>query len=403
MGLSLEEMVEKIITTVEQVNLGRLEKAINGPVWLTSKYGTKLVELLSTNAKYDEFCNHIQYLGNGGSQTGLKNLADWIVERAYVVGSNQSVQELNRYLDSNNIEIYEISLLANIYIHNDTRKEYIFCNGVSLIDESSIPNKLVATNIIHNLHNSILPFPRVESVLIKAFTQKRLHQSSYTDTFVHPNIESPIIDLEETKLCMILARQLRGVHSIGSGVIAPDNLPFIQSVSGWSMNSFKLPTIFGYILDVELNHANNLLEKFMNLDQRLKDNLKISIENFNNYCSSSTKVEKAISLRICLESIFLDSGRNDSIQLKISERGAFLLGNSIEEKNKIAAILKNTYDITSSAVHEGKFTKKDLEKISILDESAELAKQAIIKQIQNEETSWIEYSKYATYLKLYAR
>lgn len=198
---------------------------------------------------------------------------------------------------------------------------------------------------------------------------------------------------------MILARQLQGVHTVASGIIAPDNLPFIQSFSGWSMNSFKLPTIFGYILDVELNHANNLLEKFKTLDQRIKNNLKISIKNFNNYCSSEILVERAISLRVCLESIFLDSGINEDIQLTVSQRGAYLLGNSLEEKNKIITILKNTYSITSSAVHDGQFTKKDLKNISILDTSANFAKQAIIKQISNAETSWSDYNKYIAALE----
>lgn len=403
MDLSLEEMVEKIITTVNQVNMGVLEKAIHGPIWMTSVYGTNLITLLSTDPKYNEFCNHIQYLGRGGMPTGIKNLADWIVERAYVVGSNQSFAELSQYLDSDEIEIYELSLLANIYIHSDTTKEYKFCNNVKLINASCIPNKSVSSNIMHNLHNSIIPLPRVEFVLIKSFNRKKLHRTSTSSNFSIPKIESPIIDLKETRLCMILARQLMGVHTIATGIIAPDKLPFIQSVSGWSMNSFKQPTIHGYILDVELRTADTILKEFRTLDSKSKDKLTVSIENFNGYASSSTLVERAISLRICLESIFLDSGNNDNIQFKISERGAFLLGKSINKENEIKTILKKTYDITSSAVHEGKFTKKDLVNISILDEAATYARQAITKQINSKETSWSEYSKYVTYLKIYAR
>lgn len=181
--IELEKIIENIISTFKQVHMGRLEKAINGPTWLNSKHGTKLIDLLSTNSKYDEFCNNIQYLGNGGGQTGLKNLADWIVERAYLVGTKQSIQELNKYLKSEDIEIYEILLLANIHIRSQSTKEYTFCNGVTLIDSSHVPNKCVSSNILNDLHNSILPLPKVESVLIKEFTQKKLHQSCYSTDF----------------------------------------------------------------------------------------------------------------------------------------------------------------------------------------------------------------------------
>lgn len=384
MDLSLEEMVEKIITTVKQVSMG----GFNGPIWMTSEYGAKVVELLSTDSKYNEFCDHLQYLGRGGSSTDIKKLADWIIERAYVVGSNQSVTELSKYLDSDDIEIYELSLLANIHIDSDTSKEYIFCNGVKLINAAFIPNKSVALNIIDNLYNSILPLPRVESVLIKAFRQKKLHQSSYATKLLSPNIESPLVDLEETRLCMILARQLRGVHTIATGIIAPDNLPFIQSVSGWSMHSFKQPTIFGYILDIELNHANTILKKFITLDRKFKDKLSVSIENFNGYSSASTNVERAISLRTCLESIFLDDGNKEQLRYRLGLRGALFLGSNLEEKKKIMKILKDTYDITSSAVHEGKLSDKQKRKLEVLDEAANLAKKAIITLINGGEVNW---------------
>lgn len=388
MSLSLEEIVEKIITTVEQVNIVRLEKAIKGPNWFSSEYGNRLVDLLSNDAKYNEFSNHIQYLGQAGSQTGIKNLADWIVERAYTVGSRQSIKDLDDYLNSEEVEVYVLSLLTSIYFKSNDTKEYTFCNNVKLINAELIPNKTVSSNIIHNLHNSILPFPRVKTALIKIFKQKKQHESCNSSSLQSVNIESPTIDLEETRLCIILARQLAGAHTIATGVIAPDNLPFIQSFSGWSIKSFKQPTTFGSILDVELKFANTLLCKFITLEREFKDKLIVSIENFNGYASLSTKVERAISLRTCLESIFLDDGNKEQLGYRLGLRGALLLGTNIEEKKRIMKILRDTYSITSSAVHEGKISDRNMKKIKVLDDSANLAKKAIIKLINEGKVNW---------------
>lgn len=42
-------------------------------------------------------------------------------------------------------------------------------------------------------------------------------------------------------------------------------------------------------------------------------------------------------------------------------------------------IMKKTYDITSTAVHEGRLKEKQLKEIKLLDETAILVRKAIIK------------------------
>ncbi len=386
--MRLLEILEEVIKTADLREIDSITKAINGPLWLKSESGQRLIDYLNQDVKYEKFNNHLQYLGNNGWNVTLDKLADWLVERAKEVGGSKAIEELEQYLSSKEVVVYGIVLLSSVYIE----EEYIFCNDVKIVNGRGIPNKKLTYTILNNLLNPSLPLPAVDSVFIVPFKYEIKHLSqeeNHLNNSTFSNVSTiPIEKIEDAKDCLILTRCLYGIHTIAEGVIAPDCLPFISSTSGWSLHSLTLPNLAPSIIEIELEKANELLKTYKELTPELKQKLKVSITYFNNFCSSSSIVDRAISLRTCLESIFLNDDNKEQLRYRLGLRGALFLGKDTSDKKRILKTLKDTYDITSTAVHQGIIKEKQMKRINILDESALLAREAIIKIIEHGLADW---------------
>jgi len=382
--LTIKDILDEIIEAGEPKQMSGLEKAMHGFSWLNLEAGRNLLALLEKSPEYDIFNQQLQSLGKTAWSTEVKDLADWLVERASRVGSDQAINELNTYIESPKVNVFEVMLLASVYIDD----EYQFCNGVKIIKPHQIPNEYLATNIVHNTYNSVLPFPQVQSVLIARYSQEVKHWSNTDSSGKTPLADIPINELEEARLCLALVRSIgRGIHSIGHGTIAPDNLPFKQSVSGWSVSSLKQPRLSPSINIIKMQAADHLLEKLRKLPLSLKNKLMIPIEKLNHYGSGDKGVDTAIDLRICLESIFLSDGNKVQLRYTLSLRAALFLGDTLEKKKEIKKLIRDAYDVTSSAVHTGKLPTNNTD---LLPKAAEIARQSIIKLINNGAVDWTE-------------
>ena len=379
---NLENILDKIIQSKELKPIGKVEKAIHGPPWLKLESGKDLLRLLHSQSDFCKFDKHLQYLGRSGSSTEIKDLADWLVERAIAFGSKQAVDELITYISSDDIEVLEVMLLAAVFINT----EYKFRNGVELIHSKSLPNHFLSSNLKNDSINSVIPFPWVTSLLVAPFRQKIVHIINTDMNSTSPPVYIPLKELEEVRLCLVLARPIGfGVHPIAHGTVAPDNLPFINSVSGWSIYPLKQPLPSPEVLENEMKHADNLLPKFSKLFQDFKKKLVNSIERLNGYSSATSEVDRAINLRICLESIFLSDDNKEQLRYTLSLRAALFLGKNLVEKKEIIKLIKDAYDVTSTAVHTGKLPRK---KVELLPAAAEIARDAILKLIDQGEVDW---------------
>lgn len=249
-----------------------------------------------------------------------------------------------------------------------------------------MPNQRLAANISGNSIGSIIPLPAVESLLLIPYNQKVVHTSNVATKAQRYRPQIPVMALEETKLCLALARPIGfGIHAICHGTVAPDNLPFMNSYSGWSVYAFKQPPLAPPVLEIEMRAADDLLAKFGKLNATFKAKLMVPMKRLNDYSSGSMPVDKAIDLRICLESIFLGDGNKEQLRYRLSLRAALLLGSTLDEKRQIMKLVKDSYDITSTAVHSGNLPQKKLE---LLPKAATIAKQAIVKMIDDGEMDW---------------
>ena len=95
MSDSLINILNSILQSAEIKPMSGLEKAMHGPSWLKVDAGKDLLSQLTSDPEYNIFDQHLQSLGNSSTSTEIKELADWLVERAIVVGSSQAIDELN--------------------------------------------------------------------------------------------------------------------------------------------------------------------------------------------------------------------------------------------------------------------------------------------------------------------
>ena len=374
--------LDKILNTECLLCLSPIEKAIHGPSWSKSDAGKALVEYLKTIDDYSNFNEHLQLLGNGGVSINLLNLADWLVERASVVGSKQAEKDITDYVNSSHYEAYAVMLLANTHIDN----EFEFYNGVKLTHAYSLNNKWLTQSVQMNSYEQSLPLPKTDCVLVSTFQHTKFHWSNTDLETKCPKVEIPFNFLEEVKACLVLARPLRyGLQSIAASVVVTDNVPIIQSISGWSLHFFKMPPLAPPIQNIEMNRANEILKKLHELDAKNMIMILSQVERLNGYSSGASMVDRAIDLRICLESIFLNDGNKEQLRYTLSLRAALFLSEDFDERKDIVNKIKKAYDVTSTAVHTGKMPNKN---VDLLPKVAELARKAILKIIELGGVNW---------------
>ena len=98
--------------------------------------------------------------------------------------------------------------------------------------------------------------------------------------------------------------------------------------------------------------------------------------SLNGYYSCSSMVDRAIDLRVCLESIFLTDGNKEQLRYSLALRAAQFLSIDASEKVHINKFLKTAYHVASTAVHNGKMPSTN---VKSLKEAAKYAKDACPK------------------------
>jgi len=381
MDEQLIEYVERIIGKPPFEVQSGIERAINGPGWAKTQAGQELVQYLEGSERYQIFNEHLQYLGSHGSSVSLTDLANWVVGRSFLTTPVQASKELNEYVDSTDFEAISIFLISGLH----TEDEYEFCNGVKLLNATAINNRRLSEGVIVNSYGHGLPVPRIESVLCKTYKNTISHKPNTEFDKSRNKQDVPIEPLEDVRLALILVRPDYGVHTIAHGALVEDGVPIIHSISGWGLHPHKLAGPSPSLINIHLKQADAILNKILKLEYKTKLKLKISIDRLNGYYSCNSIVDKAIDLRVCMESIFLTDGNKEQLRYSLALRAAQFLAKDADEKIKINKIFKTAYDVTSTAVHNGVMPSRNVE---YLKDAARYAREAILRIIEIGNVEW---------------
>ena len=119
---------------------------------------------------------------------------------------------------------------------------------------------------------------------------------------------------------------------------------------------------------------HGLLEGFTMLD--------LGIARWRRSKRATTKEEQLVELRIAMESVLLadDNGAVGEKGHRLAIRGAWLLGETLEQRKKYFHSLREAYGFASNVLHAGSFKKqKEEARARVLDEAQDICRSAILR------------------------
>ncbi len=128
----------------------------------------------------------------------------------------------------------------------------------------------------------------------------------------------------------------------------------------------------------ELTEFKQILVAYLALSEKRRSMFEVPLHRLNEAVRHKSHVDKAIDLGVAFESLLLD-GDKVQLTLQLRLRGAWLLGENVEDRKRISKLIRDLYSLRSSSVHTGKLSNdlSDDENAVLLKQSIELCAAAI--------------------------
>ena len=113
--------------------------------------------------------------------------------------------------------------------------------------------------------------------------------------------------------------------------------------------------------------------------------MDVAIARWRRSKRGGTVEEQLVELRIALESALLagDSGNVSEMQFRIATRGAWLLGETYDERNADFDTLRKAYGLASSVLHARNLKRKNrAEDASTVMRAQDLCREAILHMVR---------------------
>ena len=143
-----------------------------------------------------------------------------------------------------------------------------------------------------------------------------------------------------------------------------------------------------------LDKFEDVYKKYNALSNKMRERVNIALNRLNRALRRRDLTNKAIELGVSLEAILLsgkdEDGVGGEITFRLASRGAWLLGESMEERKKIFNTLKSAYRLRSKAAHEGTIASKTkgvnrgqerMHTKYLIEDACKLCSEAILKII----------------------
>ncbi len=158
-----------------------------------------------------------------------------------------------------------------------------------------------------------------------------------------------------------------------------NHLWHINSVSSYSYYDGPSRAGGAHVDEAHIRETMRLYDAHESLGQGVSKWLEVPISRWEKAVGGRNFTDQFIDLGIALESFYVDN-RASEIRFRLSQYGAWYLGNDADDRKNIARDLRHIYDQRSNAAHGGMVTED--EKTTLLQEKArELCRQSIIKAI----------------------
>ena len=325
----------------------------------------EVVKVLASQTELQVFDGGVIRMKQGsGSRSELRGLCDWLLAQTLLHGSESAVRRLEEFIEGEHRSVLEILALTGVIV----KEEIELPRGVKLVPVSSLPRSaitdLLTPNPIHSFGNPMLrrfvPSPSAALVIKNEDGVELLEE--FPDPADDPTRVSNQMLLHRIVQCLTLLgpscpTEVMQWSQLGS----PERVPILGTGHGFESSLQEAYPLRTTTLE---NHeeAQELVERYLNLDDELGTKLGIPIQRLNMAMRRRDVVDKAIELGIALEALLKDEqDGTEAISLLLRVRGAWLAGGTLEERRHNLALLKDVYDLRSQVVHSGALkTKKKL-------------------------------------------
>ena len=171
---------------------------------------------------------------------------------------------------------------------------------------------------------------------------------------------------------------------------APDLKLFVAPPEGMGLPGGFVDT--GSRITLTQRHLEDARDLFLmqdRLPEKTRTSLKVAIHRWIMSKKEISQEDKLIELRIALEALYL-RGEGSEMSYRMATRGAWHLGDSLEERKVIFSTLKVAYSLASTIVHARKTKATGFEQSRTLEDGQDMCRKGILKVLRNGEPNWDE-------------
>ena len=149
----------------------------------------------------------------------------------------------------------------------------------------------------------------------------------------------------------------------------------IRIVSYMRPHSFQTYTVTS-------EHSTDLRRLYKKSGESFPRELRIAMARWWRSKMPPRSIDRAIDIRIALESLFLGEGINAELSFRLALNGAWYLGANADQRVEYFETLKRAYEFSSRAVHTGRINKKGRGQVKMTIEAAQdICRRAIMKRL----------------------
>lgn len=322
---------------------------------------------------------NVQYLPNFAGGTSVWYLAKWLIDQCRFRNDAEApLDDLFTYVENPETLSHHVQPLAEINVHG-LDEPFQFSNGVMLRHAGGVPNATLASQITRWDHG--VPSPKYHFALTKEHflpvsigsnVDNRQHLEQLCSSV---EMKKSSQELEDVALCLSLVSDVNNGVFGGPQTFVPDmRVPFATDGGTWALVSSAVPTFFLSLTPVEVERAARFTAFLDQLEPAAADRIRVPLRHLNLYGARLSLVEKAIHLRVALETTFLSKDSGPGLAERISIRAAIVGGSELAERRSIKHAVNKAYGLASTAVHKGAL--KDTEAHRLTD-AADICQKAL--------------------------
>jgi hypothetical protein len=209
--------------------------------------------------------------------------------------------------------------------------------------------------------------PNTPSTLFVSYSHPAYHTDGErgSSPIVQAELNEGMEKIDDAILSISLATPVdRGIFGVGATSFPDAAVPCWVTWKSWALMPITAPLRSYVVNENQLIQADQILKNFNTCSPEIQAAFRVPMRHINFFGSRISDVERAVHLRIALESTLVRNNRHN-IASKISTRASRVLGSNTIEIEKIRNIFRQSYKICSDAVHDGKLkNSRDIIKIT---------------------------------------